>query len=189
MAEHQHQPSGDMASAAAAAEATTGNGTAENTRGVGGGEKEAPGVRATRLQAIYAQALGGTLRKLSWANFAGCYPTIARRAEGVLRKLQEQMASQLQGRCETAHTPAAGHSRRAFAPGAGAAPRTAARAARGDAEPNALLVDEVRRQRAEADALLARLEDAAADVRGANEALGEVVAALAEETRLDAEHV
>lgn len=57
-------------------------------------------MRATRLQAIYAQALGGTLRKLSWANFAGCYPTIARRAEGVLRKLQEQMASQLQGRCE-----------------------------------------------------------------------------------------
>ncbi|KAM3427262.1 hypothetical protein MY4824_009557, partial [Beauveria thailandica] len=106
MAEHQHQPTGgDTAppAAVAAAEATTANGTAENRGGGGGGgggEKEAPGVRATRLQAIYAQALGGTLRKLSWANFAGCYPTIARRAEGVLRKLQEQMASQLQGRCE-----------------------------------------------------------------------------------------
>lgn len=60
----------------------------------------APGVKATRLQSIYAQALGGTLKKLSWANFAGCYPTIAKRADGVLRKLQEQMANQLQGRCE-----------------------------------------------------------------------------------------
>ncbi|KAM3526228.1 hypothetical protein NHJ13051_003586 [Beauveria bassiana] len=237
MAEHQqHQPSGDMASAAAAAaaaEATTGNGTAENTRGVGGGEKEAPGVRATRLQAIYAQALGGTLRKLSWANFAGCYPTIARRAEGVLRKLQEQMASQLQGRCEREfekilesrqvvaklnelenlvgdaekrreEAQAAGITEKPTPPhtlppqailAAHLHPALARHHAQLRAQlaatqsQNALLVDEVRRQRAEADALLARLEDAAADVRGANEALGEVVAALAEETRLDAEHV
>ncbi len=64
-----------------------------------------PGVKATRLQSIYAQALGGTLKKLSWANFAGCYPTIAKRADGVLRKLQEQMANQLQGRCEVCLTP------------------------------------------------------------------------------------
>lgn len=54
---------------------------------------------------------------------------------------------------------------------------------------NALLVDEVRRQRAEMDELLTRLEDAAADVRGANEVLAAVVGELAEETRLDAEHV
>ncbi len=54
---------------------------------------------------------------------------------------------------------------------------------------NALLVDEVRRQRAEVDELLARLEDAAADVRGANEVLAGIVGPLAEETRQDAEHV
>lgn len=64
-----------------------------------------PGAKATRLQSIYAQALGGTLKKLSWANFAGCYPTIAKRADGVLRKLQEQMANQLQGRCEVCRFP------------------------------------------------------------------------------------
>lgn len=54
---------------------------------------------------------------------------------------------------------------------------------------NRLLADAVRQQRAEVDDLLRRLEDAAGDVRGANEALDGVVAALAEETRMDAEHV
>ncbi|OAA48239.1 Nnf1 [Beauveria brongniartii RCEF 3172] len=221
MAEHQqHQPTGGTAppAAVAAAEATTGNGTAEN-RGGGGGEKEAPGVRATRLQAIYAQALGGTLRKLSWANFAGCYPTIARCAEGVLRKLQEQMASQLQGRCEREFEKIL-ESRQVVAKlnelenlvGDAEKRREEAQAA-GITEkptpphtlpPQAILAAhlhpalarhhaQLRAQLAATqsqNALLAdEVEDAAADVRGANEALGEVVAALAEETRLDAEHV
>lgn len=54
---------------------------------------------------------------------------------------------------------------------------------------NELLVDVVRRQRAEVDELLARLEDAAEDVRGANAALADIVGELADETRLDAQHV
>lgn len=40
---------------------------------------------------------------------------------------------------------------------------------------NALLFDEVQRQREEIEALLRRLEGVVADVKGANEALGEVV--------------
>lgn len=48
---------------------------------------------------------------------------------------------------------------------------------------NALLADAVARQRAELDALLARLDDAVADVRGANQALGGLADELADEAR------
>ncbi|EGX97194.1 Nnf1 [Cordyceps militaris CM01] len=196
-------------------------------------DKVSPGVRAARLQAIYAQALGGTLKKLSWANFAGCYPTVARRAEGVLRRVQEQMASQLQMRCENEFakilenrqvvgklnelealvSDAQGAREEAQAAGATEPPtpphtrppRSILAAhlhpslARHRAQlhaqlqatqsQNRLLEGQVREQRAEVEALLARLEDAAADVRAANEALAAAVGALVEETRLDAEHV
>ncbi|KAH6897241.1 Nnf1-domain-containing protein [Thelonectria olida] len=60
----------------------------------------APGPRAERLQELYAQRLQRTLRKLAWQNFAGCYPTVARKAEGVLRQVQSQMVDKLGEKCE-----------------------------------------------------------------------------------------
>ncbi|KAI5465534.1 Nnf1-domain-containing protein [Mariannaea sp. PMI_226] len=60
----------------------------------------APGPRAARLQELYAQRLQRTLAKLGWDNFAGCYPTVARKAEGVLRQVQAQMVDKLGEKCE-----------------------------------------------------------------------------------------
>lgn len=60
----------------------------------------APGPRAARLQELYAQRLRRTLAKLGWANFAGCYPTVANKAEGVLRQVQAQMVDKLGEKCE-----------------------------------------------------------------------------------------
>lgn len=59
-----------------------------------------PGPRAARLQQLYAQSLRHTLSKLGWDNFAGCYPTVARRAEPVLRQVQAQMVDKLGDKCE-----------------------------------------------------------------------------------------
>ncbi|KFA55848.1 hypothetical protein S40293_01950 [Stachybotrys chartarum IBT 40293] len=59
-----------------------------------------PGPRAARLQELYAQSLRRTLAKLSWDNLAGCYPTVARRAEPVLRQVQAQMVEKLGDKCE-----------------------------------------------------------------------------------------
>ncbi|OAA73955.1 Nnf1 [Cordyceps fumosorosea ARSEF 2679] len=98
MAEQTQQGGAPSAIAAAPGNGTT---TTTTTHAEGQGDQQlVPGARAERLQDIYAKALGGTLKKLSWVNVAGCYPTVARRAEGVLRTLQQQMASQLQSRCE-----------------------------------------------------------------------------------------
>lgn len=59
-----------------------------------------PGPRATRLQELYAQRLKKTLGKLGWDNVAGCYPTIAKRSEPVLRQVQGQMVQKLGEKCE-----------------------------------------------------------------------------------------
>lgn len=59
-----------------------------------------PGPRATRLRAVYAQALDHTLGKLGWDNFAACYPTVSSRADGVLRQVQGQMVAKLGEKCE-----------------------------------------------------------------------------------------
>ena len=59
-----------------------------------------PGPRAARFQELYAQSLRHTLGKLGWDNVAGCYPTIARGAEGVLRQVQSQMVGKLGDKCE-----------------------------------------------------------------------------------------
>lgn len=59
----------------------------------------APGRRATRLQDLYAQALDHTLARLAWDNLAGCYPTVSRRAEPVLRQVQAQMVGKLGDKC------------------------------------------------------------------------------------------
>lgn len=62
-------------------------------------EKEAPGVRASRFQQTYDVILKRTLGKVGWDNFAGCYPTIAKRAEPVLRQVHEQMVNTLEEKC------------------------------------------------------------------------------------------
>lgn len=59
-----------------------------------------PGPRAARLQELYARSLKKTLGKVGWGNVAGCYPTIAKRAEGVLRQVQGQMVDKLGEKCE-----------------------------------------------------------------------------------------
>ncbi|OTA06501.1 hypothetical protein A9Z42_0072390 [Trichoderma parareesei] len=59
-----------------------------------------PGPRAARLQELYAQSLRRTLAKLKWENFAACYPTVASRAEPVLRQVQAQMVEKLGEKCE-----------------------------------------------------------------------------------------
>ena len=64
-----------------------------------------PGPRATRLRDLYAQALEHTLGKLAWDNFAACYPTVAGRAEGVLRQVQGQMVGKLGEKCEVKQSP------------------------------------------------------------------------------------
>uniref|UniRef100_A0A8H7NAW6 Uncharacterized protein n=1 Tax=Bionectria ochroleuca TaxID=29856 RepID=A0A8H7NAW6_BIOOC len=63
-------------------------------------ENVAPGPRATRLRALYGQALQHTLGKLAWENFAACYPTISSRSEGVLRQVQGQMVGKLGEKCQ-----------------------------------------------------------------------------------------
>lgn len=59
-----------------------------------------PGPRAQRLQDLYGKSLERTLSKLSWENFAACYPTIAKKSEGTLKQVQEQMVAKLQEKCE-----------------------------------------------------------------------------------------
>jgi kinetochore protein NNF1 len=59
-----------------------------------------PGPRAARLQELYSRSLRKTLGKIGWENVAGCYPTVAKRAEGVLRQVQGQMVEKLGEKCE-----------------------------------------------------------------------------------------
>ncbi|UKZ51501.1 hypothetical protein TrVGV298_005261 [Trichoderma virens] len=58
------------------------------------------GPRAARLQELYAQSLRRTLGKLKWDNFAACYPTVASKAEPVLKQVQAQMVEKLGEKCE-----------------------------------------------------------------------------------------
>jgi kinetochore protein NNF1 len=67
-------------------------------------ENVAPGPRATRLRALYGQALQHTLGKLAWENFAACYPTISSRSEGVLRQVQGQMVGKLGEKCQVSRS-------------------------------------------------------------------------------------
>ncbi|KAK3191065.1 hypothetical protein K4F52_003015 [Lecanicillium sp. MT-2017a] len=192
-------------------------------------EEEQPGPRAARLQEIYARSLKKTLSKLDWDNFAGCYPTIAKRAEPVLKQVQEKMVDNLSQKCDSkfnsiiktrnvipklnnleslvsdasqrrkdappdAQEPRPPHT---YPPSAILAahllPSLAAHQSQLNAQlqntqvQNALLVDDVRRQRAEIEELLTQLEDVVDDVRGANAALEGVVGDLAQETRMDAD--
>ncbi|KAG5987933.1 hypothetical protein E4U43_004896, partial [Claviceps pusilla] len=59
-----------------------------------------PGPRAQRLHQIHAASLTRTLDKLSYENLAPCFPTIARRAEPILRQVQSQMVHKLREKSE-----------------------------------------------------------------------------------------
>ncbi|CAM1505437.1 Fc.00g110740.m01.CDS01 [Cosmosporella sp. VM-42] len=184
-----------------------------------------PGPRAARLQELYAQRLRHTLNKLGWENFAGCYPTVAKRAEGVLRQVQGQMVGKLGEKCEKEFDNImvsrqvvpklndleslisdAARRRNEAAPdealpipphlhppqtilAAHLTPALTAHQSQLNAHlqntqsQNALLFEEVQRQRGEIAALLERLESVVADVKGANEALGEVVGEVVKESR------
>ncbi|KAM0562124.1 hypothetical protein ACHAPJ_002568 [Fusarium lateritium] len=183
-----------------------------------------PGPRAARLQELYARSLKKTLGKVSWDNVAGCYPTVAKRAEGVLRQVQGQMVDKLGEKCEkefenimvsrqvvpklndleslisdasrrraessTAEQPTPPH---LLPPStilaAHLTPSLTAHQSQLNARlqttqsQNALLHDEVRRQREEIRTLLDALEAVVADVQGANDALRPVVDDVAAETR------
>ncbi|KAM0249427.1 hypothetical protein ACHAP5_002816 [Fusarium lateritium] len=183
-----------------------------------------PGPRAARLQELYARSLKKTLGKVGWGNVAGCYPTIAKRAEGVLRQVQGQMVDKLGEKCEKefenimvsrqvvpklndleslisdASRRRAGSKAEPPTPphllppstilAAHLTPSLTAHQSQLNARlqttqsQNALLHDEVQRQREEIRALLDALETVVADVQGANDALRPVVDDVAAETRL-----
>lgn len=58
-----------------------------------------PGPRAARLQELYASSLAHALARVSWDNFAACYPTVAARAPETLRHVQRQMVDRLGELC------------------------------------------------------------------------------------------
>ncbi|KAK9417129.1 putative Nnf1-domain-containing protein [Seiridium unicorne] len=59
----------------------------------------APGPRAARFQKVLDDSLSHTLGKISWENFASCFPTIAAQAPGTLRAVQRQMVDRLGSLC------------------------------------------------------------------------------------------
>ncbi|KAI1738417.1 Nnf1-domain-containing protein [Xylaria scruposa] len=59
-----------------------------------------PGPRASRFQATLDSALSHTLAKISWDNFAACYPYIASHAPATLRAVQSQMVDRLRSLCK-----------------------------------------------------------------------------------------
>ncbi|RYP10733.1 hypothetical protein DL765_008001 [Monosporascus sp. GIB2] len=63
-------------------------------------QQQAPGPRASRFQAVLDSSLSHTLAKISWDNFAACYPTIAAQAPGTLRAVQRQMVDRLGALCK-----------------------------------------------------------------------------------------
>ncbi|KAI0881960.1 Nnf1-domain-containing protein [Annulohypoxylon maeteangense] len=61
---------------------------------------QTPGLRASRFQQVLDSSLSHTLGKISWDNFAACYPTIAAQAPAVLRAVQKQMVDRLTALCK-----------------------------------------------------------------------------------------
>ncbi|KAI0117576.1 Nnf1-domain-containing protein [Hypoxylon sp. NC0597] len=59
-----------------------------------------PGLRASRFQQVLDSSLSHTLAKISWENFAACYPTIAAQSPAVLRAVQKQMVDRLGALCK-----------------------------------------------------------------------------------------
>ncbi|KAF5683175.1 kinetochore-associated NNF1 [Fusarium denticulatum] len=145
-----------------------------------------PGPRAARLQELYARSLKKTLGKIGWDNVAGCYPTVAKRAEGVLRQVQGQMVDKLGEKCEICSPhllPPSAILAAHLTPALTAHQSQLNARLQTTQSQNALLYDEVRRQREEIRTLLDALEAVVADVQGANDALRPVVDDVAAETR------
>ncbi|KAK8058964.1 hypothetical protein PG994_009412 [Apiospora phragmitis] len=61
---------------------------------------QAPGPRAARFQKVLDDSLKHTLGKVTWDNFASCYPTIAERAPATLKAAQRQMVDRLTMLCK-----------------------------------------------------------------------------------------
>ncbi|KAI2470642.1 Nnf1-domain-containing protein [Annulohypoxylon bovei var. microspora] len=59
-----------------------------------------PGPRASRFQQVLESSISHTLGKISWDNFAACYPTIAAQSPAVLRAVQKQMVDRLGALCK-----------------------------------------------------------------------------------------
>ena len=55
----------------------------------------APGPRATLFLQLYADATAHLLHKISYANFAACFPTPAQHVPGSLKQLHEQFLGKL----------------------------------------------------------------------------------------------
>lgn len=54
-----------------------------------------PGPRASTLLQLHSQTLSATLRSISYASFAACFPTIAARAPGALQRMHAEFVSKL----------------------------------------------------------------------------------------------
>ncbi|KAK8034763.1 hypothetical protein PG993_009758 [Apiospora rasikravindrae] len=61
---------------------------------------QAPGPRAARFQKVLDDSLKHTLGKVTWDNFASCYPTVADRAPATLKAAQRQMVDRLTMLCK-----------------------------------------------------------------------------------------
>ncbi|KAK8100600.1 uncharacterized protein PG998_008002 [Apiospora kogelbergensis] len=61
---------------------------------------QAPGPRAARFQKVLDDSLKHTLGKVTWENFASCYPTVAERAPATLKAAQRQMVDRLAMLCK-----------------------------------------------------------------------------------------
>ncbi|KAI1326088.1 Nnf1-domain-containing protein [Xylariaceae sp. FL0255] len=61
---------------------------------------QTPGPRASKLQTMLDLTLSHTLGKISWDNFAACYPTVAAKAPATLRAVQKQMVDRLGSLCK-----------------------------------------------------------------------------------------
>jgi kinetochore protein NNF1 len=55
-----------------------------------------PGIRASRLQQVYTQALAKTIQANSYANFAACFPTPARHVPASLESVWRQLNAKLE---------------------------------------------------------------------------------------------
>jgi len=90
---------GDSAAAAAAAAASAASAPPDSPPLPARHTAVTPGPKAARLQELFASSLAHTLAKISWDNFAACYPTIAARAPGTLKHVQKQMVDRLGQLC------------------------------------------------------------------------------------------
>jgi kinetochore protein NNF1 len=60
----------------------------------------APGPRASRLHEVFTDRVSATLEKVSYANFAACYPTVAAAKPGTLKAIHSQVRDVFANRCE-----------------------------------------------------------------------------------------